>query len=418
MKYTSIGRNDPCPCGSGKKYKKCCAVLEELGEFSTDPFTRYTQLITAIKIKLDQFYGQRIKKIRKSTQEQFLRFAVEKSLPAEHESLLSDWLWFDKTSDKEETLGFHYLKENGNYMQLPMADCLTALNFSYLSVYEVSGFDDMYLDVEDIFTTNRYKVLLKEPWDADMAEEPLLILGRLVRMTGNSVFSGMVLLSDNKSGQKDFIKEHFEYLRVFLYKEDAVNVLKFNGEVLYGIFDHAFRKVLINMNDIQSINVNEEEIKLVSDSLLASPDYALDHETEGFRWCKPTRETYGYVRIALGDAFVLSVAETLEDIIEQRRLLQAILPQKDFINLNNRFLLQPPPLELADLWFMVLKDKECERWLDIPQNELAGRTPRELMAEAAGLDELTKRLDDFTASLSGDNEKELITYMRKRVSKE
>ncbi len=21
---TDIGRNDPCPCGSGKKYKKCC----------------------------------------------------------------------------------------------------------------------------------------------------------------------------------------------------------------------------------------------------------------------------------------------------------------------------------------------------------------------------------------------------------
>ena len=23
-KYAKIGRNDPCPCGSGKKYKKCC----------------------------------------------------------------------------------------------------------------------------------------------------------------------------------------------------------------------------------------------------------------------------------------------------------------------------------------------------------------------------------------------------------
>ena len=22
-----IGRNDPCPCGSGKKYKKCCGCL-------------------------------------------------------------------------------------------------------------------------------------------------------------------------------------------------------------------------------------------------------------------------------------------------------------------------------------------------------------------------------------------------------
>ena len=24
MSNEKIGRNDPCPCGSGKKYKKCC----------------------------------------------------------------------------------------------------------------------------------------------------------------------------------------------------------------------------------------------------------------------------------------------------------------------------------------------------------------------------------------------------------
>ncbi|MGH9717376.1 MAG: SEC-C metal-binding domain-containing protein [Candidatus Acidiferrales bacterium] len=24
---TKIGRNDPCPCGSGKKYKRCCGGL-------------------------------------------------------------------------------------------------------------------------------------------------------------------------------------------------------------------------------------------------------------------------------------------------------------------------------------------------------------------------------------------------------
>ena len=23
-KSTKVGRNDPCPCGSGKKYKQCC----------------------------------------------------------------------------------------------------------------------------------------------------------------------------------------------------------------------------------------------------------------------------------------------------------------------------------------------------------------------------------------------------------
>ena len=24
---STVGRNDPCPCGSGKKYKKCCGAM-------------------------------------------------------------------------------------------------------------------------------------------------------------------------------------------------------------------------------------------------------------------------------------------------------------------------------------------------------------------------------------------------------
>jgi hypothetical protein len=39
--FRNVGRNDPCPCGSGKKFKKCClnkqrAELESTTEFS-DP---------------------------------------------------------------------------------------------------------------------------------------------------------------------------------------------------------------------------------------------------------------------------------------------------------------------------------------------------------------------------------------------
>jgi preprotein translocase subunit SecA len=29
VKEVKVGRNDPCPCGSGKKYKKCCANKDE-----------------------------------------------------------------------------------------------------------------------------------------------------------------------------------------------------------------------------------------------------------------------------------------------------------------------------------------------------------------------------------------------------
>ena len=28
-------RNEPCPCGSGKKYKKCCAMKTGMAKYST-----------------------------------------------------------------------------------------------------------------------------------------------------------------------------------------------------------------------------------------------------------------------------------------------------------------------------------------------------------------------------------------------
>lgn len=151
MQSLKIGRNDPCPCGSGKKYKKCCGIVAEYTEPSADLFTKYSNLMTAVKIKLDQFYGNEIKRVRRELLQHFLRFTVEKRLPTEHETLFSDWLWFDQMDDEADTLGYQYLKNNGEYMEGPLKDCLAAMNLSYLSVYEVVAAKDFYLELRDIF---------------------------------------------------------------------------------------------------------------------------------------------------------------------------------------------------------------------------------------------------------------------------
>ncbi len=39
---SKIGRNNPCPCGSGKKYKKCCSNKPE-HTFMSESFSRYSQ---------------------------------------------------------------------------------------------------------------------------------------------------------------------------------------------------------------------------------------------------------------------------------------------------------------------------------------------------------------------------------------
>ena len=42
MKATKIGRNDPCLCGSGKKYKQCCEGK------STDKSNIYTKWLAVL----------------------------------------------------------------------------------------------------------------------------------------------------------------------------------------------------------------------------------------------------------------------------------------------------------------------------------------------------------------------------------
>ena len=46
-----IGRNEPCPCGSGKKYKRCC-----LAKGALNPVYSQAERIS-VRAKLDRFSG-------------------------------------------------------------------------------------------------------------------------------------------------------------------------------------------------------------------------------------------------------------------------------------------------------------------------------------------------------------------------
>ena len=52
------GRNDPCPCGSGKKYKNCC-LLRENSERGVPPFPPEFQAAIEAKTKAEQIRRER-----------------------------------------------------------------------------------------------------------------------------------------------------------------------------------------------------------------------------------------------------------------------------------------------------------------------------------------------------------------------
>ncbi|MEN6328445.1 MAG: SEC-C metal-binding domain-containing protein, partial [Syntrophomonas sp.] len=256
MSSLKIGRNDPCPCGSGKKYKKCCGQLGDQVDISPDPFTRYSQLLTATKLKLDQFYEQRIKKLRRELRGHYLRFTVNPTLPKENEPLYSEWLWFRASVGNSPTLGQEYLQSNGAYMDALLKDCLDSLNASFLSIYEVQGSDYQYLDIQDIFLGTSHRILLKEAWDDELNQSIPLLMGRLVKMRDDQLFSGMVLSLNNKAGEKDFLIRHVSFLSS-LYDVDKACFLKDNEEIIYGLFDHASKQIMVNFDHMEVANLNE-----------------------------------------------------------------------------------------------------------------------------------------------------------------
>ena len=54
---TKPGRNDPCTCGSGKKYKKCCLEKDQQAEHAAfaETAARTAAYEAKSKIKLERF---------------------------------------------------------------------------------------------------------------------------------------------------------------------------------------------------------------------------------------------------------------------------------------------------------------------------------------------------------------------------
>ncbi len=408
-----LGRNDPCPCGSGKKYKNCCGLLNEITPVFDDPFAHYNQLAASAKLKLDRYFSADLKKHRQAVKSRFTRYSVNKSIRPEHESVFSDWLWFDVKDEQGISMTGYYLADNQEYMEQPLRECLQALDESYLSVYRISGSEGVTLEVQDIFLGTTNQVIIKEPLQLKEEDPEMLLLARMICLPETNLFSGMVLMLENKLLEEEFIKEHLDYLKN-LYQDDFSCLLKEYGEIIYGIFDHAGQKTLVNLHDIRIWFLNEGERALLLGRLLSEQDYILQHKTAGLSWFKATQEIAGYSRMILGEDMVLSCSDVLEDVIKHSNFVDSLLPGKQVQVINSLMLQAPPDPEYSELWFMVLKDRECEKWLNTPHRELNGKTPQEILLEASGAEKVISILDEYLASIVMDEEKEVVEYIKIR----
>lgn len=171
-----IGRNDPCPCGSGKKYKKCCGLnpsqggmiqtpkpLLDLPERTGTLFDDYMDLFPVITI-----YGKRIIDFDEDGSE--LKKAVadfEKDFhPGEKNGILDsyfmNWMHYDlRFGKKHETITERFLSDPiSAKLEEPGPTYIRHLNESYITFYEIVASSSMpdVTTVEELGTGQRFIV--------------------------------------------------------------------------------------------------------------------------------------------------------------------------------------------------------------------------------------------------------------------
>jgi hypothetical protein len=176
-----VGRNDPCPCGSGKKYKKCCAAKEDMSDLSLpeelltgtrlDDYMHLMQPISIYYHGLTQFDKDR-KELKKAVKD------FEKDFQPGEESGINDglfvpWYLFDLRFGKSaKTVCERFLEDDMmKNLNEPGPTLIRHMSDSYATLYEITKISQERIGFIELGTGASWSVnRLHDPNEEKMAK--------------------------------------------------------------------------------------------------------------------------------------------------------------------------------------------------------------------------------------------------------
>lgn len=228
-----VGRNDPCPCGSGKKYKKCCgakatpefALPEHLrtGTF-LDEYQFLLQPISMYYEMLLQYDDDR--KELSGAEKDFERDFMPGTPDGVPDSLFMPWLYFDFRFGKtgktvcERFLDSSWMKD----LNEPGPTLIRHMSESYSTFYQVAHVDGEWIGFTELGTAKTWMVhRVNEPEEQETKKGDIWY----VRFVGNPddayIFSApYIFASAAKNDLEKTVKVQNESLAQSLVKPTAL----------------------------------------------------------------------------------------------------------------------------------------------------------------------------------------------------
>jgi hypothetical protein len=179
----TAGRNDPCPCGSGKKYKRCCLPADE--QASRPPGQDWHDLDQRISNNIGQWAKRRFGAVWETCADDY---PIDFEDREEHIPLFFAWATCERKIEGRPAASW-YLEERGRHLMARERDWLEAQLRSWLSIWEVLEVDPgKSIRLKDLLTGEERMV--SEVSGSRNLERHLLLLARVVDYAGLSLLIG------------------------------------------------------------------------------------------------------------------------------------------------------------------------------------------------------------------------------------
>jgi hypothetical protein len=179
-----IGRNEPCPCGSGKKYKRCCLAKDE--QAARPPGQDLHELDHRLFVDMGTWARRRF---QVETAGAYDKYPIDFGERDEHLPLFAAWVTYERKLEGR-VLADWYLEERGRHLMTHERAWLTAQLASWLSVWEVVEVEPgKSIRLRDKLTGAERTV--SEVSGSRTLSPHLLVLARVVDHDGLSLLIGM-----------------------------------------------------------------------------------------------------------------------------------------------------------------------------------------------------------------------------------
>jgi len=260
IKREKVGRNDPCPCGSGKKYKKCCLNKDEARKSEK---TSATPKEIELRERLLSFSGkERYKKNFEKAYHLFNRRPFKEPLVLDENGEVTlgfflEWFIHDFPLKNGLTIIEEYYEEKKEKLSEEERSLLKYEMASYLSLYEVTSVTpEVGLRLKDLFTNEEMDIvevkgsLTMVKWD--------VIFARVIRMGSVNKLSGMITLIPRRNKEEiiSSIQKTWKKVKEETGKSDWPNFMKSNAQLIHHLIEDQF--------SVEAVFLTEEHHRIIS----------------------------------------------------------------------------------------------------------------------------------------------------------